>query len=225
MVSIVLFRAGRLHVVLAILAVHFSSGLGQSVQSDAECAYLDHLAVKIDVPINSALLPSVNSNCLASWNKLLRGGPKNYSIASLCIRECESLHDLNVRCKGKTEADFYFGLLCGKYDGAYCADLYGTATFATLLNTTASYCATGKGPSCDSDCKQAALSLLEFSGCCSSLFSNETYAACGLVQPDYCTPTYASSTFLAQQISGGRAVTASLAVVVAFAALFGVLSI
>eukprot|EP00731_Ephydatia_muelleri_P009624 Em0005g210a len=204
---------------LALLAIaHFGSSFGQSlIQSDAECLYLERLSAKISGPINSSSLPSVNANCIASWNNLLLFGPKNSSIVSLCVNDCQSLHDLYVRCKGKTEADFNFGLLCGQYNGVFCASLYGTSQFATLFNSTEVYCSGNPSASCSSDCKQAAQSFLDYAGCCTDLFSNATYAACGIAPPDFCQPVYVSAATL--QVSGGPAALAATTAIVAFAAL------
>lgn len=216
----VCFRAARCCMSLVILAIHFIGSFGQqSVGSDAECLYLNQLSEKVRGPIKAASLPSVNANCVASWNKLLLFGSKNDSIISLCINDCQSLHSLFVRCNGLTEADFYFGLLCGQYNGTYCASLYGSTQFASLFNSTEVHCS-GIPSACSSDCKQAAQSFVDYAGCCTALFSNETYAACGLAQPDNCRPVYvnpAGATLL--QASGGPATLTTAAVIVAFAAL------
>ena len=220
MPSILPFCAGHLHIIVAILVARCNGGFGLSVQSDPECLYLEQLSAKIDGPINSASLPSVSASCISSWNNILLSGSKNSSILSLCISDCQSLHDLFTRCKGQPEADFYFGLLCGEYNGVYCTTLYGSNQFASLFNATEGYC--GNQPTCSSNCKQAAQSLLNYAGCCSVLFSNQTYAACSLPLLDYCQPMYISPNALGLKVSDGPIVTAATAIVT-FAALCGLI--
>lgn len=218
------FRLDRFCVLLGVLALDLGGCVGQNVQSaDAECRYLDQISARITGQINPASLPSVSATCVASWNKLLLLGSRSSSIISVCISECRSLHDLYVRCKSQTEADFYFGLLCGQYNQVYCATLYGTSEFAALLNSTEVKCKRGTSTSCSADCKDAAQSFQDYAGCCTTLFSNETYADCGLGQPDYCLPAYTNSSTLALQVSSGPVTATAVAAIVLFASLCGLL--